>query len=191
MIPSHPASSPSHAESLDLPNLVGGQSPAIPLTSKGEEARVGVGGSEARAVFILAPSLYQPSAPFPLHNPSHAESLDLPHLVGGQSPAIPLTSKGREQGEALGRYLLEFQGVMFDEVFASPIPRAWETAYATCQELGFPPSRMQEAEELKEQSCGQWEGKNRADVFPTDASLPRITSAQPDFFCPGGESQRQ
>ncbi|CAI7796217.1 unnamed protein product, partial [Closterium sp. NIES-53] len=58
-------------------------------------------------------------------------------------------------------------------------------------ELGFPPSRMQEAEELKEQSCGQWEGKNRADVFPTDASLPRITSAQPDFFCPGGESQRQ
>ncbi|CAI5466585.1 unnamed protein product [Closterium sp. Yama58-4] len=107
------------------------------------------------------------------------------------SPAIPLTSKGREQGEALGRYLLEFQGVMFDEVFASPIPRAWETAYATCQELGFPPSLMREADELKEQSCGQWEGKNRADVFPTDASLPRITSAQPDFFCPGGESQRQ
>ena len=72
-----------------------------------------------------------------------------------------------------------------------PSPSCLSISCASLQALGFPVSRIEVADACQEMSAGEWEGKTRAEIFQSEAALPRITAAQPDFYCPGGESQRQ
>lgn len=58
------------------------------------------------------------------------------------------------------------------------------------QELDIPEQDIHVADELQEQSQGDWEGRPRADIFTPEVRAA-ITSSQPDFCAPGGESQRQ
>jgi broad specificity phosphatase PhoE len=58
------------------------------------------------------------------------------------------------------------------------------------QELGIPERNIHVSDELQEQSQGEWEGRPRAEIF-TPEFCATVTSAQPDFCAPGGESQRQ
>lgn len=58
------------------------------------------------------------------------------------------------------------------------------------QELDIPRESMELTEAVQEVSQGQWEGRNRSEIY-TPALVPIINSTQPDFRAPGGESQRQ
>ncbi len=53
----------------------------------------------------------------------------------------PLTDKGRDQAERIGRQLLR-KGLQPDAVVASPAARAWETAVIAGRELGIPESKI-------------------------------------------------
>jgi len=58
------------------------------------------------------------------------------------------------------------------------------------QELDIPRESIGLTEAVQEMSQGQWEGRNRSEIY-TPALVPIINSTQPDFRAPGGESQRQ
>lgn len=58
------------------------------------------------------------------------------------------------------------------------------------QELDIPRESIELTEAVQELSQGQWEGRNRSEIY-TPALVPIINSTQPDFRAPGGESQRQ
>lgn len=112
-----------------------------------------------------------------------------PELISGRSPSATLTGLGKRQARALGVHLRSV-GMEFDAVYSSPLERAKQTAYAVCQELDIPRESMELTEAVQEVSQGQWEGRNRSEIY-TPALVPIINSTQPDFRAPGGESQRQ
>lgn len=58
------------------------------------------------------------------------------------------------------------------------------------QELDIPRETIELTEAIQELGQGQWEGRNRNEIY-TPALVPVVNSAQPDFRPPGGESQRQ
>lgn len=59
---------------------------------------------------------------------------ETPRRVGGRTN-LPLSSSGREQAQALGRYLRQ-RGLLPDMVFTSRLQRTMETAYLALQEAG-------------------------------------------------------
>lgn len=71
-----------------------------------------------------------------IHFIRHAESTlnAKPELIGGRSPASPLTALGKRQARALGVHLRS-SGMDFDAVYSSPLERAKQTAYIVCQVL--------------------------------------------------------
>ena len=71
----------------------------------------------------------------------------------------PLTAKGREQAEALGRALAQ---VDITAAYTSPLPRARETAEVIGRATGHAPRVV---DDLAEQSFGAWEGLTRAEVL--------------------------
>ncbi len=100
----------------------------------------------------------------------------------GQSD-FPLTSLGEEQAHALGRHW-QRSGVTFDEIIASPLSRARQTAETIAQYLAVP---ITYEEVWKERDNGQFAGMRNADV--------RREYPAPDFMPPyepvgfTGESQ--
>ncbi|KAG0626273.1 hypothetical protein M758_2G115700 [Ceratodon purpureus] len=126
-----------------------------------------------------------------IHFIRHAESSmnAKPELIGGRSPSATLTSLGQRQARALGVHLRS-AGMEFDVVYCSPLERAMQTAHAVCQELDIPRETVEVTEAVQELSQGQWEGRNRSEIY-TSALVPIVNSTQPDFRAPGGESQRQ
>ncbi len=99
----------------------------------------------------------------------------------GRALHIPLTRLGEYQARALGKHLRK-EGVVFDHVFTSPEERAKRTACLTCEEVGYPASRILLTEGLHETTHGAWEGKPRS-LF-TDVHRLR----QWHFRPPQGES---
>jgi broad specificity phosphatase PhoE len=90
---------------------------------------------------------------------------------------IPLTERGVEQAEALGRV---FAGIPVAQVHASPMDRTAHTARLLAGEgrtLAFDPR-------LREISLGHFDGAHTKEVF---AAAPRWL-ADPDAALPGGES---
>lgn len=126
-----------------------------------------------------------------IHFIRHAEtSMNAkPELIAGRSPSATLTNLGKRQARALGIHLRS-AGMDFDAVYSSPLERAKQTAYAVCQELDIPCDTVELAEAVQELSQGQWEGRNRSEIY-TPTVVPVVNSTQPDFRAPGGESQRQ
>ncbi|KAH7438403.1 hypothetical protein KP509_04G013600 [Ceratopteris richardii] len=121
----------------------------------------------------------------------HAESNmnTLPGLISGRSPSAMITPEGKRQARALGVFLLS-HGVHFDAVFSSPLERCKQTAIVVCQEVNFSKENIEYADALMELSQGLWEGLRRSEIYSPEL-LNIITSSQPDFRPPGGESQRQ
>lgn len=126
-----------------------------------------------------------------IHFIRHAESSmnAKPELISGRSPSATLTALGKRQARALGAHLRSL-GMDFDAVYSSPIERAKQTAYALVQELDIPREAVEVTDAVQELSQGQWEGRNRSEVYTT-TMVPIMNSTQPDFRAPGGESQRQ
>ena len=120
----------------------------------------------------------------------HAESEMNAHnsRIGGRSNHIPLTELGKEQARLLGQRLSR-EGVHFDEIYASPAIRAFETAKIVCTEIGGL-DRIVMRSELQELSEGDWEGKLRVEIY-TEAMRAHINSHNWEFQPPNGESQKQ
>ena len=75
----------------------------------------------------------------------------------GSGTDIPLTKKGREQAQKVGRYFKSI-GVMFDTIYYSPMIRCFETAREISSIAG---GLMISDERIKELDYGDWEGLSR------------------------------
>ncbi|KAG0564157.1 hypothetical protein KC19_8G088100 [Ceratodon purpureus] len=126
-----------------------------------------------------------------IHFIRHAESTMnvKSELIGGRTPSATLSGLGKRQALALGAHLRSI-GMDFDAIYSSPLERAKQTAYAILQELDIPRDAVELTEAVVEASQGQWEGKNRSEIY-TPARILLMNSTQPDFRAPGGESQRE
>ena len=65
---------------------------------------------------------------------------------------VPLSEKGRAQAEALGK---RFAGIHVDEVYSSPLKRAYDTARAIAEPKGLP---IHKVDGIKELNFGEWDG---------------------------------
>ena len=70
---------------------------------------------------------------------------------------IALTELGHQQAEELGRKILA-EGIQIDEILASPLVRAAETARHVSEVTGIP---MRIEERLREQNFGRYESTPR------------------------------
>ena len=68
---------------------------------------------------------------------------------------IPLSERGRAQAEALGK---RFETIHVDEIFASPLQRAYDTARPISEATGRP---IHVVDALKELDFGQWDGHTK------------------------------
>lgn len=115
-------------------------------------------------------------------------NLEVSQLVGGRSNDSPLTPLGEKQSDLLGERLSSV-GIGFDEVYSSPALRTRETAERSCACIGFPLEKIVSVGALQELDQGEWQGKNRAEIY-TPEMLAHINSDNWNFCPPGGESQR-
>lgn len=95
---------------------------------------------------------------------------------------VALSEEGREQ---MRRACVELNRVPFDVVVASPLQRAWQSAWI----LGRGAPVRLEAE-LREVDFGRWEGRTREEIQESDPELFEAwQSGKEDFAYPGGESR--
>ena len=65
---------------------------------------------------------------------------------------VPLSEKGRAQAEALGK---RFADIHVDEVYSSPLKRAYDTARAIAEPKGL---SIHKVDGIKELNFGEWDG---------------------------------
>lgn len=122
----------------------------------------------------------------------HGESemnLHVAELVGGRTNETPLSKKGGVQPAFLG-HRLQKDGVVFDEVYASPAVRAIQTAEIACRYLSFPSDRIVQLESLLELSQGDWEGKSRPETYSPEV-IAAMDADPWNHKAPNGESQKE
>ncbi|MCH7568937.1 MAG: histidine phosphatase family protein [Nanoarchaeota archaeon] len=110
-------------------------------------------------------------------------------IIGGRSPHLDLTERGKAQARVLGEEL-RHRGVGFDHIYASPTVRAQKTARIVAGAIGFPADEILTSEALHEVSNGDWEGRCKDEVY-TDEIVAKINTNNWEFCPPGGESQRE
>lgn len=93
---------------------------------------------------------------------------------------VPLSPAGRAQAEALARRLVR-DGVRFDQLVASDLSRAWETAQIVARALHLP---LHPLPGLREIDVGAWSGLTRNDILE---QFPGYLEA--DRTAPGGETR--
>lgn len=121
----------------------------------------------------------------------HAESEAnlLPHLIAGRSSESPLTSRGVEQAQQLGLYMLDNEMVPIN-VFASPARRTRSTAAHALKQLGLEGMEPVVSTDLLEQSQGEYEGKVREEVYTDEIKAERERLGK-NFKLPGAESMNE
>ncbi len=100
----------------------------------------------------------------------------------------PLTKKGRQQAVKLGRSLKK-EGVRFDMVYSSLLPRSLQTCQLVVGELDYPFDRVKQIPALEEIDAGVWENKKRDDVLTPEIAL-RMNMKGALFAPEKGESWR-
>jgi probable phosphoglycerate mutase len=99
---------------------------------------------------------------------------------------VPLSQRGEQQAEALGRRL---STVRLDVIVASDLQRARATAQAIARHHGL---RVEEDADLREIAFGSWEGATYAEVLAREKALVQRWRADPTIFPPpGGETVTQ
>lgn len=68
-----------------------------------------------------------------------------------------LTDTGREQARMAGQQAKR-QGLVFDAIIASPLPRTQETARLIAEQLGYPPEKIELMDSLVERVWGELTG---------------------------------
>ena len=113
---------------------------------------------------------------------------DSSHLIGGRSNHSPLTETGINQSGFLGQRFLA-DNIKFDRVYSSTAVRAYQTAKIACEKVQYPIENIILSEEILELNQGDWEGKNRSEIY-TKETLELIKADNWNFIPPNGESQR-
>jgi broad specificity phosphatase PhoE len=102
-------------------------------------------------------------------------------VVLGGTIDVPLSQRGRDEAEALGRRLA---GVRIDRIISSPMVRASETAAIIA--AGRP---VETDERLREMHYGRWEGLTFEEIPKQDPELRARWERDPaETHTPGGES---
>lgn len=115
----------------------------------------------------------------------HGESTaNLLRVISNRDIPHPLTELGRRQAAALADAVRP-EGVR--RIFASPIPRAAETAEIVGRTLEVP---VVLTDALREFDCGEYEGRSDAAAWATHAAVLRewLEHGRPDARVAGGES---
>lgn len=100
----------------------------------------------------------------------------------GQGP-VPLNARGREQAAALAQ---EVAGMGIASLYASPIPRARETALVVAEAIGLEPRFDMR---FAETDTGDWTGRLMADVEREEPEAwAAYRRAGSGWRFPGGES---
>lgn len=87
----------------------------------------------------------------------HGESeLNVRRIFAGQTDT-PLTTRGRKQAEAAGE---QAKNIRIDQIVASPLSRALETAQIIAAGIGYPRDKIVVNDVFKERSLGTLEGKS-------------------------------
>lgn len=95
---------------------------------------------------------------------------------------VALSEEGREQ---MRRACVELNRVPFDLVVASPLQRAWQSAWILGRGA---PVRLES--ELREVDFGRWEGRTDEEIRESDPDLYEDwKSGKEGFAYPGGESR--
>lgn len=95
---------------------------------------------------------------------------------------VALSEEGREQ---MRRACVELNRVPFDLVVASPLQRAWQSAWILGRGA---PVRLET--ELREVDFGRWEGRSAEEIRESDPALfEEWKAGKEDFTYPGGESR--
>jgi 2,3-bisphosphoglycerate-dependent phosphoglycerate mutase len=117
----------------------------------------------------------------------HGESTyNVEGRLQGQSDLPRLSPLGQRQSEAVAAVLANLP---IDAIYASPLPRARQTADAIARPLGL---EVRPDDRLKEVNVGIFQDRLRSEVemlYPNE--LGEWLSGDPDFAIPGGESRRQ
>jgi broad specificity phosphatase PhoE len=109
--------------------------------------------------------------------------------IGGRSNSSPLTGKGEEQSNILGKRLND-ENLTFDRVYSSTAVRAYETARIATSHLDHAKEDIIQLEQLLELEQGDWEGKLRDEIY-TPEMINKINSDNWNFKAPNGESQKE
>ena len=117
----------------------------------------------------------------------HGEAVaNVEPIIGGMRGDAGLTDRGREQADLLEQRLRR-EKLRADQLYASTLPRAWETAGYVARALRL---SVQPAEELHELRPGDADGMTvdqwRDQYGGVDPPPPRTDPFRP--FSPGGES---
>ena len=103
--------------------------------------------------------------------------------IQGQSD-VPLSRRGRAQGEAVARAM---SAIPVEAVFASPLRRAKDTARMVADALGL---EVQTDDRLKEVDTGLFQDRMREAILRKYAGMiGQWRSGDPDFVFPKGESR--
>ena len=98
--------------------------------------------------------------------------------------ANPLNAHGREQVQALGRYV---RHIGMAALYSSDLRRAVETAELLAQDLGFAPTLDAR---WRERDIGRWQGMTADEIRSWYSAEFEQLHADPDGFrAPGGESR--
>jgi broad specificity phosphatase PhoE len=117
----------------------------------------------------------------------HGESIpNIEPIIGGMRGDAGLTDRGREQAHLL-QQRLRTEELRADQLYASTLPRAWETADYVARALRLP---VQPADELHELRPGDADGMTVDEWQDRDGGFDPPPALKDPFraFSPGGES---
>jgi broad specificity phosphatase PhoE len=115
----------------------------------------------------------------------HGESLaNTLHIISNRDLPHPLTEKGRERAKVLATRLIK-RGIT--RIYASPVPRAAETALIAGGILSLP---VTTTDALREYDCGVLEGRGDEEAWAIHQQFMRdwLAGRRRDQCPPGGET---
>jgi broad specificity phosphatase PhoE len=109
-------------------------------------------------------------------------------LIVGRSNSAPLSTRGMDQSDLLGKRLKN-SGIVFSNIYSSSATRSIETAKKAVAYFGLSLNDILVTPEILELDQGDWEGKRRDQVYTPDV-LSDINMNNWRFTPPNGESQK-
>ncbi len=102
----------------------------------------------------------------------HGESLSnvTPGIAAGENFDAPMTERGHQQAESVGRRLAD-EGVRFDRIYSSSLVRAVQTTEGILRGMGDEGADFERVDAIIERQTPAWRGKLTADVLTPDVRL--------------------
>ncbi len=117
-----------------------------------------------------------------------SESNATPGMMAGKNFDAPLTAKGYQQAEAVGRRL-KADGVIFDKIYSSSMTRTIQTTETMLKAMGEDDRQFPKIDAIIEQQMPGWRGVPVSDVL-TDELVAYMRGKGAHFVPPEGESSR-